>query len=89
MPENKKNQIKALNQIEVKYKIKDIYIKKWEKEKLMRDLEEEQRKLEIEYDKILQNIFEKRDKKIKEAKSYPDFWLRVLSNHSVTKDFIN
>ncbi len=55
----------------------------------MRDLEEEQRKLEIEYDKILQNIFEKRDKKIKEAKSYPDFWLRVLSNHSVTKDFIN
>jgi hypothetical protein len=55
----------------------------------MRDLEEEQRKLEINYDKILQNIFEKRNKKIQEAKSYPDFWLRVLSNHSVTKDFIN
>ena len=34
-------------------------------------------------------VEEKRDKKIKEAKSYPDFWLRVLSNHSVTKDFIN
>jgi hypothetical protein len=55
----------------------------------MRDLEEEQRKLEINYDKILQNIFEKRNKRIQEAKSYPDFWLRVLSNHSVTKDFIN
>lgn len=55
----------------------------------MRDLEDEQRKLEVQYDNLLQNIFEKRNQKIQAAKSYPDFWLRVLSNHMVIKDFIN
>ena len=41
----------------------------------------------MQYDKKLQNIFEKRKQKIQES-SYPDFWLRVLANHSTTKDFI-
>ena len=43
----------------------------------------------MQYDNVLQKIFEKRKQKIQEAKSCPDFWLRVLANHSVTKDFIN
>jgi hypothetical protein len=42
----------------------------------------------MKYDNILQNIFQKRKQKIQEAKSYPDFWLRVLTNHSTTKDFV-
>jgi len=45
--------------------------------------------LELKYDNLLQNIYKKRKEKIEEAKSYPDFWLRVLSNHKITKDFIN
>ena len=52
-------------------------------------MEDEQRKLEVKYDAVLQNVFQKRKQKIEEAKSYPDFWLRVLANHTVTKDFIN
>ena len=42
----------------------------------------------MQYDNILQNIFQKRKQKIAEAKSYPDFWLKVLTNHSTTKDFV-
>ena len=60
-----------------------------QREKIFSDFEDEQRKLEIKYDAILQNVLEKRKQKIEEAKSYPDFWLRVLTNHSETKDFIN
>ena len=37
----------------------------------------------------MKNIFEKRKKKLEEKKSFPDFWLRVLTNHGITKDFIN
>ncbi len=43
----------------------------------------------MKYDSLLQNIYNRRKQKIAEAKSYPDFWLRVLSNHKITKDFIN
>jgi len=45
--------------------------------------------MELKYDSLLQNIYTKRKQKIEEAKSYPDFWYRVLSNHKITKDFIN
>ena len=37
----------------------------------------------------MQLIYKKRSEKIQETKSYPDFWLRVLSSHKITKDFIN
>jgi len=43
----------------------------------------------MKYDALIQNIYNKRKQKIDDAKDYPDFWLRVLSNHKITKDFIN
>ena len=66
-----------------------MFIKQDEREQVQKEFEEENRKLELKYDSLLQNIFNKRKQKIAEAKSYPDFWLRVLSNHKITKDFIN
>ena len=45
--------------------------------------------LELKYDKLVQNVYQKRHTKIQECKSYPDFWLRVLSNHRIIKDFIS
>lgn len=53
------------------------------------EYEEENRKLEMKYEALLQNVYKKRKQKIAEAKSYSDFWLRVLSNHKIIKDFIN
>jgi hypothetical protein len=38
---------------------------------------------------MLQINFEKRKKNIENLNDYPDFWLRVLSNHRIVKDFIN
>ena len=37
----------------------------------------------------MQKNYEKRREKIANLKDYPDFWLRVLSNHRVIKDFIS
>jgi len=37
----------------------------------------------------LDNVFKKRNEKLQEKKSCPDFWLRVLTNHGLTKDFIS
>jgi len=43
----------------------------------------------LKYDKLFQKVLEKRSQKIYESKNYPDFWLRVLTNHKIVKDFIS
>ena len=45
--------------------------------------------MELKYDKLIQKVYDKRTQKIKESQNYPDFWLRVLSNHKIIRDFIS
>lgn len=52
--------------------------------------EEETRQLEIKYDTMLQGVFAKRKAAVADNKElYSEFWLRVLTNHKIIKDFIN
>jgi len=43
----------------------------------------------LKYDKLIQKVYAKRSQNIKESSAYPDFWLRVLSNHKIIRDFIS
>lgn len=60
-----------------------------QREEIMKAFEEEMKNLELKYDKILGDLTEKKVAKISENKDlFSNFWLRVLSNHKITKDFI-
>lgn len=55
----------------------------------MKAFEEEMKNLELKYDKILGGITERKSAKIAENKElFSNYWMRVLSNHKITKEFI-
>ncbi len=55
----------------------------------MEEFENENRLLELKYDKILQSVYEKRNQNIKNKELYSEFWMKVISNHKVLKEFIS
>jgi hypothetical protein len=54
----------------------------------LEEFENENRLLELKYDKILQGVYEKRKQNIGQKELYGEFWMRVISNHKILKDFI-
>jgi hypothetical protein len=55
----------------------------------MKSFEEEMKNLELKYDQLLRNVCDKKAAKLNEDKSlFENYWLRALSNHKITKDFI-
>jgi hypothetical protein len=60
------------------------------REDLLNQYEEELKNLELKYDAMMSGVFEKRNKKIQSNSDlYQDFWLRVLTNHKLVKDFVS
>lgn len=57
----------------------------------MKEFEEEMKNLELKYDGLLKDVFEKRRQRISQHQNelYSEYWLRVLTNHKLTKDFIS
>lgn len=55
----------------------------------MKNFEEDLKNLELKYDKILIDFNAKRNEKIKSQNVFEDFWLRVLGNNKLIKDYIS
>jgi hypothetical protein len=55
----------------------------------MTNFEEELKNLELKYDKLLGKVTEKKQQAIKNDELFSDYWLRVLSNHKIIKEFIS
>ena len=58
------------------------------REEIIKAYEEELKNLELKYDKIFSQINQKKSDKIKTKPIFSEYWLRVLSNNKLTKDFI-
>ena len=54
----------------------------------MRQFEEELKNLELKYDKLLGNVTEEKRETMNNKQIFSEYWLRVLSNHKIIKDFI-
>jgi hypothetical protein len=54
----------------------------------MKNFEEDLKNLENKYDKILRDFNVKRNEKIQSKKIFEEFWLRVLANNKLIKDYI-
>jgi hypothetical protein len=60
-----------------------------ERESIMKNFEEDMKNLELKYDKLLVEVSQRKIAKMSENKDlFNNYWLRVLSNHKITKDFI-
>ena len=55
----------------------------------MKIFEEELKDLELKYDKVLREFNVKRNNNIQGKEVFSDFWLRVLGNNKLIKDFIS
>jgi hypothetical protein len=55
----------------------------------MKNFEEELKNLELKYDKVLREFNVKRNNNIQGKGIFSDFWLRVLGNNKLIKDFIS
>jgi len=60
-----------------------------QREVLMKEMEEELRVLDLKYDKLLSNLCDKRSTQITNKDVLSEYWLRVLTNHKILKDFIS
>jgi hypothetical protein len=60
-----------------------------ERETIMSAFEEELKNLELKYDKLLGEVTDKKQEAIKNKDLFSDYWLRVLSNHKIIKEFIS
>jgi hypothetical protein len=60
-----------------------------ERAKILEEFDNETKVLELKFDAKLQQVIDRRKEKITQNKElYSNFWLRVLSNHKLLKDFI-
>lgn len=55
----------------------------------MKNFEEELKNLELKYDKVLREFNVRRNNNIQGKGVFSNFWLRVLGNNKLIKDFIS
>jgi hypothetical protein len=67
-----------------------ISVKKYEEEakSVLQSYEDELKQLELKYDRLMGEINNKKSEGIKHKEIFSEYWLRVLSNNKITKDFI-
>jgi len=59
-----------------------------QREEIFKAFEEELKNLELKYDKLLCEVTQKKIEKMESKETFSNFWLRVLSNHKIIKEFI-
>jgi hypothetical protein len=60
-----------------------------EREEVLKSFEEELKNLELKYDKIMNDLHRKKNEKMQTKEVFSEYWIRVLTNNKMTKEFIS